>query len=363
MKCDLKFVILLLVIIVPGTLFPNISECKNRNDFKIIELRNGNGQKVEIANYGARIVSWYVKDNQDHLRNIVLGFSTKKQYQKADAPFYSAIVGRYANRIENFTLEGKEYHLTDDDFILHGGAEGFHQKMWKIKKVTDNAVVLSVHSKDGEAGFPGNLKVEVEYVLTESNELKINYKAETDQATPVNLTNHAFFNLKGAGNGTVLDLLLKVNADQYTPLKKGGLPTGEIASVENTVFDFREFKKVSKAVNSTDAQIKLANGLDHNFVNKEVNTPLITAIDPTSGIKLEMTTTLPGVQIYTANFLTGNDKSDEGKAFKARESICFEAQFFANSPQHSNFPNTILKAGEVYKHSTTYKVSVVNSNE
>ncbi|NME69306.1 aldose epimerase family protein [Flammeovirga aprica] len=351
---------LLLFIIGCGTTHTHKQEeiRTESNAFKIVELKNEQGCKVEITNYGARLVSWYVKDKNDSLRNIVLGFSTLQQYQNADAQYYGAIVGRYANRLQNFELEGKKIHLTEDEFILHGGKAGFHDKFWSIEAVTKSSVKLKYLSKDGEGGFPGNLEVVVEYQLTENNELKMNYNAVTDKATVVNLTNHAFFNLKGAGNGSVLDLNLRINADQYTPLISGGLPTGEIKAVDYSVFDFRTMKTVRSAIDTSDAQIKLANGIDHNFVKKNDKLPLITAIDPQSGIKMEMHTTMPGVQVYTANFLSGNDKSDTGKAFKARESICFESQFYPDSPQHTNFPSVVLQPEETYQHSTIYKVSV-----
>lgn len=352
---------MLFFIIAFGTLHAKSCMNKNDNSFKIIELSNKKGNKIGITNYGARLVSWYVKDNKNKEQNIVLGFSSQEQYEKAAAPYYGAIVGRYANRIENFTLYGKEYHLTDDAYVLHGGKAGFHDKLWTIEVVSDSSVTLSYISKDGDGGYQGQVTTHVEYILTSQNELVINYSAATDKPTPINLTNHAFFNLKGAGNGSILDLSLKVNADQFTPLQSNGLPTGEIKEVEGSVFDFRNFKKVKSAVKSKDPQILLAKGLDHNFVNKNTNEPLITAIDPKSGIKMEMTTTMAGVQIYTANYLSGKDKNDKGKAFKARESICFESQFFANSPNHSNFPNTILKPGETYSHSTVYKVTTLNS--
>ncbi|MBD0401574.1 aldose epimerase family protein [Flammeovirga sp. EKP202] len=327
--------------------------------FEIITLQNKNGSRVDITNYGARIAAWYVKDKMDSLRNIVLGFSTLQQYQKAGAPYYGAIIGRYANRLQNFELDGNKINLTSDEYILHGGKSGCHDKFWKLENVTSNKVKLGYEFKDNEGGFPGNLKVSVEYKLTDENELVINYFATTDKKTVLNLSNHAFFNLKGAGNGSVLDLQLMVNADRFTPLKKGGLPTGEIRAVDYSVFDFRSLKSVREVIESRNEQINLANGLDHNFIKKNNDIPFITAIDPQSGIKMEMKTTLPAAQIYTANFLSGKDRSDDGKAFKARESICFEAQFYPNSPHHSNFPSVVLEVGEEYKHSTIYKVSTL----
>ncbi|WP_082026547.1 aldose epimerase family protein [Flammeovirga sp. OC4] len=336
---------------------------KDRNiqntTFEIITLKNNRGNRVDITNYGARIVAWFVKDKMNSLRNIVLGFSTLQQYQEAGAPYYGAIIGRYANRLQNFELDGEIINLTNDEYILHGGKSGCHDKFWEVENVTNNKVKLGYEFKDKEGGFPGNLKVSVEYKLSDENELEINYFATTDKKTVLNLSNHAFFNLKGAGNGSVLDLQLMVNADRFTPLKKGGLPTGEIRAVDYSVFDFRTLKPVGEVMDSQNEQINLANGLDHNFIKKNNNIPFITAIDPQSGIKMEMKTTLPAAQIYTANFLSGKDRSDDGKAFKARESICFEAQFYPNAPHHPNFPSVILEVGEEYKHSTIYKVSAL----
>ncbi|WP_172826870.1 aldose epimerase family protein [Flammeovirga sp. SJP92] len=360
-----KLLILLLIILIgcgPAKKHLHEEVRDESNEFKIIKLQNAIGNSVEITNYGARIVSWYVKDKEDHFRNIVLGFSTLQQYQEADAPYYGAIVGRVANRLQNFELEGKPLNLTDENFILHGGSEGFHDKFWSIASIRQNTVRLSYFSEDGAGGFPGNLHVFVEYHLTDQNELEIDYEAVVDQTTVLNLSNHAFFNLKGAGEGSVLDLQLMVNADHFTPLRHGGLPTGELRAVENSVFDFRTLKRIEETVESKETQIVLANGLDHNFVKKDNRLPLITAIDPQSGIKMEMSTTLPGVQIYTANFLSGNDKSDDGKSFKPREAICFEAQFFPDAPQHSHFPSIVLQPQEKYNHTAVYKVSLEKEN-
>lgn len=365
-----KFVILqkrigsfLFILLIVGCGNKYVKTQENVSDkpisFQLIPLKGENGSTVGITNFGARVASWYVHDKNDSLRNIVLGFSTQEQYQNAESPFYGAIVGRYANRLENFNLNGEEVQLTMEDYLLHGGKEGFHYKLWTIENQSDSSVVLSYVSKEGEGGFPGNVSVQVEYVYTKSNQLAINYTATTDKATPLNLTNHSFFNLKGAGNGSVLDVELQINADQFTPLLEGGLPTGEIQNVENTVFDFRTPKTLLAVIESEDPQIVLAKGLDHNFVNPSIHSTLIKAVDPQSGIQLEMKTSQPGVQVYTSNYLSGNDVGDDGKAFKARESICFEAQFFANSPKHENFPNVIITPNTPYEHSTVYKVSKV----
>lgn len=332
---------------------------------RLVTLENTQGMKVQITNYGARIVSIFCKDSDGNYEDVVLGFENLKGYQES-APYYGATIGRYANRIgsKQLTLDEKTFplKLNKPNLMHHGGAKGFHQAIWNIEEKSPHKVVLKYTSPHLEEGFPGNLMVLLTYTLTEKNEVKINYNATTDETTVVNLTNHSFFNLSGAGNGTVENHIVTINATQYTPILASGLPTGEIAEVKETPLDFTTAKALKEVNQSDFEQVVLGNGLDHNFVISHKHqgdlTLAATITDPKSKRTMKVFTTQPGMQVYTANFLSGDDQGKNGKAYKKRESVCFETQHFPDSPNHDNFPSTVVTTDKPYQHTCIYQFGV-----
>lgn len=331
-------------------------------------LQNG-AISAAITNYGGRIVSLCVPGNDGEMADVVLGFSSIDGYLNATEVFHGAIIGRVGNRIAKgeFTLNDETYTLpiNNDPNHLHGGPEGFHNVVWDVKSVTDNSIVLTYLSKDGEMGYPGNLNVEVTYTLTTNNEVAIDYQATTDKATPVNLTNHAFFNLAGEANGTINNHLLAINADYYTPVDSTLIPLGENAPVEGTPFDFRTAKPIGMDLPMQAENIQLQNGLgyDHNFaLNKTAAgtmTLAATVVEPESGRKMEVLTEEPALQFYGGNFMDGSDTGKYGKTFDFRESFALETQHFPDSPNQENFPSIILNPGDVYQTSSIYRFSTV----
>lgn len=323
-------------------------------------LTNKNGAQVKISNYGGTITSWVTPDSKGNKSSIVLGFNELKGYL-AHPPYFGATVGRYGNRIAKgrFTLNGKTYKLAVNNKAnaLHGGLKGFDKVVWDAAPLADNTPSLSLNyiSKDGEEGYPGNLKTSVKFALSDDNELKIEYDAETDKATPVNLTNHSYFNLTGDVNNTILNHSLMIDADRYTPVDTSLIPTGELKSVKGTPFDFTAPHKIGERI----AQVP--GGYDHNFVLNKKGTNLdkvAEVTDSISGRKLEVYTTQPGLQFYSGNFLDGTLKTDDGKPINQHAALCLETQHFPDSPNEPSFPSTILKPGEKYHTETMYKVSV-----
>ncbi len=283
-------------------------------------------------------------------------------------PYFGATIGRYGNRIAKakFSLDGNEYKLqaNNGENNLHGGKKAFDKVFWQGQEVQTedgSAIEFTYLSRDGEEGFPGNLSVKVIFTLTETNELKIDYTATTDKNTVVNLTHHSYFNLGGQGNGDILSHMLKIEADKFIPIDKTSIPIGQLKSVENTPFDFRQPKEIGKEINADDEQLKNGNGYDHNFVlNGEIGKLKTAAImiEPKSGRKMEVLTTEPGIQLYTGNFLDGTLQNSEGKIYGRRFGLCLETQRFPDSPNQKDYPSTVLKVGETYKTSTVYKFSV-----
>ena len=324
--------------------------------------------KVYITNYGGRIVSLLTPDRSGQIGDVVLGFKSIDDYLSADGPYHGALIGRVGNRIAKgkFKLGSETYSLpiNNNENHLHGGPEGFNNQVWEVKAADDSSITMNYFSSDGEMGYPGNLDVEVMYSLNDENELLITYKATTDKSTPVNLTNHAFFNLAGEANGTINDHLLKLNADHFTPVDKTLIPLGENRSVEGTPFDFRTPKTIGRDLNlqETDLQMEYGGGYDHNFVlNKEKDGEMSLAayvIDPKSGRRMDIFTEEPGIQFYGGNFMDGSDIGKYGKKFLYRESFALETQHFPDSPNQPSFPNTILNPGEVYQSKSAYKFSV-----
>jgi len=324
-------------------------------------LTNTNGLRVRITNYGAILVSLEVPDRDGNLADITLGFDALDGYL-AGHPYFGATVGRYANRIgkARFVLDGNEYKLAanNGENHLHGGIKGFDKVVWKLddlKAESSEAVVkMSYISEDGEEGYPGNLACTVTYTLTKDNELKINYEAETDKTTVVNLTNHSYFNLAGRGNGDVLGHELTLNADRYTPVDEGLIPTGEIRSVKDSPMDFT----LPMSIGSRIEQV--GTGYDHNYVLNSGGGTLALAArvyEPTSGRVMEIYTTEPGVQLYTGNFLDGTLAGKGGKVYKKHYAFCLETQHFPDSPNKPEFPSVVLLPGQKYTTVTVHKFS------
>jgi aldose 1-epimerase len=339
-------------------------------DFDKIELftlKNSAGMEVGVTNFGAIITSIKVPDRDGKFADITLGYDNVADYINAvDKPYFGAVVGRYGNRISKgkFSIGDEEYELpiNNPPNSLHGGTIGFDKVVWDAEVVGDNSVKLSYLAKDGEQGYPGNLKVTVTYTLTDDNEIVVDYAATTDKATPVNVTQHAYFNLKGEGEGTILDHELMINADKYTPVDATMIPTGEIAEVEGTPFDFREAKAIGRDIEQDNEQLEFGGGYDHNWALKRVKRDgelelAATLYEPESGRLLEITTTEPGVQFYCGNFLTGNLKGKSGKTYVHRGGLCLETQHYPDSPNQPGFPDTILHPGENYESQTVFMFS------
>jgi aldose 1-epimerase len=331
-------------------------------------LTNANGVEVDAMNYGGIIVSIRVPDRKGQFADIVLGHETLDGYIP-NPPYIGAVVGRYANRIANgsFTLDGKTYTLPKNDGsnTLHGGIDKtFNKVVWEGEALKGKSgVAFTYLSKDGDDGFPGNLKVKVTYTLNDQNELIIDYEATTDKATPINLSQHSYFNLSGEGNGDILNHEVMLNADRFTPVDKNLIPTGELRPVKGTPLDFTTSTRVGARIDDTYDQMVLAHGYDHNWViNRKSNDGgLVLAArvyEPTSGRVMEVSTNQPGVQFYTGNFLDGTVTGKHGHVYKRRYGLCLETQHFPDSPNHPDFPSTILKPGETFKSETVFKFSV-----
>lgn len=323
-------------------------------------LTNANGMQAGIINYGGTITKLTAPDKNGKFGDVVLGFDSLSGFLQKGNPFFGALIGRYGNRIAKgkFTLDGQSYTLAGNDHgnSLHGGNKGFDKVVWTAEKQTDSSLKLTYHSKDGEEGYPGNLNVTVIYTLTADNALKIDYTATTDKATPVNLTNHAYYNLSASTDSTILDHELQISADKYTPVNDQLIPTGQIADVKGTPMDFTTSKPIGRDI----AQVK--GGFDHNWVlNKNGNTleKIATLYHPQTGRVMEVYTTEPGIQFYSGNFLDGTLTNTKGNAkYVKHAALCLETQHFPDGPNQPNFPSTILKPGETYKQTTVYKFSV-----
>ncbi len=330
---------------------------------EIYTLADG-AYEAQVATYGGIVVSLKVPDRNGKVADVVLGFDDLDGYvanfNGASDAFFGAIIGRYANRIAHgsFTLNGRKYSLPQNNGqnTLHGGPHGFNNVVWKGKPVA-NGVELSYLSKDGEAGFPGNLTATVRYTLVKGN-LRIEYWATTDKDTVVNLTNHSYFNL--AGQGDILKHELTLHASRFTPVDAGLIPTGELRSVESTPFDFRKATVIGARIGADDAQLHLGRGYDHNWVLDNPAGKLSEAAevyDPSSGRVLKVLTDQPGIQFYSGNFLDGSIKGKDGKADELHAALCLETQHFPDSPNHPDFPTTVLKPGERYHTVTVYSFS------
>jgi aldose 1-epimerase len=333
-------------------------------------LKNAKGFGATISDFGGTVVSLWVPDKNGTLSDISLGYDNAAAYEKGTT-FFGALIGRYGNRIADgkFALDGKTYSLPLNDkpggipCSLHGGTKGFDKVLWEAtpKTIDGNpALVLKYVAKDGEMGYPGNLTAEVTYTVTANNELRIDYKATTDKATPVNLTNHTYFNLHGEGNGTILDHDLMMKASKTTPVNAGLIPTGKFAAVAGTPFDFTTPHAIGERVNADNEQLKFGGGYDHNWVldNQDGKLALAaTLYDRQSGRFMEVLTTEPGLQFYCGNFLDGTLTGRSGKKYEQRSGLCHETQHYPDSPNHPNFPSTILQPGKTLTSTTIYRFS------
>ncbi len=327
-------------------------------------FRNEKGMEATVSNFGGRLVTLKVPDRSGKFEDVVLGYDTLVPYTKPN-PFFGTLVGRYANRIANgeFTLNGKKYTLLKNNGpnSLHGGAQGFDKKAWQAEIGKDGqSLQLTYLSKDGEEGYPGNLTAVVTYSLSKDNALTIDYAATTDADTVLNLTNHSYFNLAGHGNGKILDHQLTINADKFTPVNANLIPTGELKNVEGTPFDFRQSTAIGARIDSNDPQMQFGKGYDHNFVlngNGDSASLAARITDPQSGRVMEVLTTQPGVQLYTANHIEGQIQGKGGAIYHFRGAYCFETQHFPDSPNQPSFPTTVLKPGDKFHQTTIFRFS------
>ncbi len=323
--------------------------------------------KAAITNYGGRLVSLWVPDKDGNMIDIVAGFDSLEQYRNSTEPYFGATIGRYGNRIAKgkFKIDGTAYtsSINNAPNMLHGGKNGFQSQVFSATQIGDTALELNYLSKDGDEGFPGSLNVKVIYTLTHNNELKLNYEATTDKKTVVNLTNHAFWNLNGEGSGSILNHVLMINADKYTPVDSTLIPTGKIETVKGTPFDFTTPTIIGSRIETPgNMQLKHGKGYDHNYVlNKNNASELIHAATVTadrSGIQMDIYSTEPGLQFYSGNFMQSKNVMKGGKKDDLRTAFCLETQHFPDSPNQPSFPSTLLKPGDKYQTGSIYKFSI-----
>jgi aldose 1-epimerase len=380
MEYKFLFLILILTVFISCN---DISQNKNIEDMKITidktdfgsvpdgkvdlyTLKNSNGIQIAITNFGGIIQSIIVPDKEGNYSDIVHGFDSIAPYVN-ESPYFGAIIGRYGNRLANgkFSIDNIEYDLVKNNGPnhLHGGIKGFDKVLWDAKIYSTDygeSLELTYLSKDMEEGYPGNLNVKVVYELDNSNQLSIHYRANTDKPTPINLTNHSYFNLKGSGD--ILNHELQINATHFTPVDETLIPTGEIRKVEATPFDFTKPIAIGERINAENEQIKYGGGYDHNFI---IDEPRLTkacarVMEKQTGRVLEVFTTEPGIQFYSGNFLDDTVMGKAGQTYQYRSAFCLETQHFPNSPNQLDFPSTILRPGEDYFTSTIYKFGVLN---
>ena len=317
---------------------------------------------MSVTNYGAKIVSLFVPDKNEKLVDIVLGHPSIDAYLESQEPYFGAVCGRTGNRIAKgqFTLDGVNYQLAINNGAnnLHGGVKGFHAVVWDAEQIDEQSIKLTYLSKDGEEGFPGNLKTTVSYTLTEDNALQIDYHAVTDHATIINLTNHSYFNLSGAGSPSICDHFLQINADTYLPTDETAIPLGKPEAVAGTPMDFRFFSEIGKRINEPFPQLIIGNGYDHNYVLNKTGNELsfcAKAISPKTGIVMEVHTTEPGVQLYTGNGMTGKFEAKDGKRYPKRSAFCLETQHYPDSINQPEYPSVILRPGDTFISKTIFK--------
>jgi aldose 1-epimerase len=343
---------------------------KDGESVDIYTLRNRRGMETKITNYGGIVVSLTAPDRNQKFDDVVLGYNDLDSYMNPPFPYFGAIIGRYGNRIAKgrFTLNGVEYKLAvnNGENHLHGGIRGFDKVVWtaqQIRSAAGPALALTYISKDGEEGYPGNLRVRVVYTLTNNNELRIDYTASSDKDTVTNLTHHSYFNLAGEGNGDILSHRVIIKASRFVPTDAGSIPTGELKNVAGTPFDFLHGHNIGERINADDQQLKIGNGYDHTWVidgRAGVLRLAASVFEPTTARQMEVWTTEPGVQFYTGNFLDGSRPGKSGKDYPRRSGFCLETQHYPDSPNRPNFPTTTLRKGRVYRSTTIYRFSATD---
>ena len=353
-----------------GIVFPSpkkFSKTIDGKEVRLYTLRNKHGLRADITNYGGRIVTLMVPDQAGVFDDVVTGYHSIDEYLASNEKFFGALVGRYANRIARgkFSIDGKAYSLAINNppNHLHGGPGGLHQVAWEAEQIDSQTLTLHYLSPNKEEGYPGNLRVAVQYTLDNDNALQIDYLATTDKQTVINLTGHPFFNLQGEGNRSINDHQLRIFADHYTPVDETMIPVGAIKPVAGTPFDFSRYRAIVERLDSDHPQLAYGKGYDHNFVlNKDADIagPQLAAsvYDPVTGRKMELLTTEPGLQFYGGNFLDGQDTGKRGEAYGHRTAFCLETQHFPDSPNQPAFPSTLLRPGETYETTTCYRFSV-----
>lgn len=332
---------------------------------QLFVLKNANGAEACITNYGGRLVSLMVPDKAGKMTDVVLGYDSIGAYLASDGN-YGALIGRYGNRIANgkFTLDSVEYTLprNNNGHCLHGGPQGYHTRMWDGKQTDPQTLELRYLSADGEAGFPGNLNIKVTYALTNDNAISITYEATTDKATLCNLTNHSYFNLSGVPGSQILDHIIMINADNYTPVDSTLIPTGELPTVEGTPMDLRAPIAVGAKIDTAFQQLVYGKGYDHNWVlntKGDITKAAAKVVSKTSGIAMEVYTNEPGLQFYAGNAMNkAGDKGKHGAIYPHRGAVCLETQHFPDSPNQPTFPSTVLRPGENYMSKCIYKFTV-----
>jgi aldose 1-epimerase len=327
-------------------------------------LCNAHGMTAEITNLGGRVVSLVVPDKNGILRDIVLGFENVEEYLPENhLSDFGAAIGRYANRLNNgqITIDSRTYQLPQNDGknCLHGGPDGWQYRLFNVESVSDSRLVLSLVSEDGDSGFPGNVCARVAYTLTDDNALDIQYEAVTDEPTVINMTNHSYFNLNGDASTDILNHLLTIDADRYTPIGETFIPTGELATVDGTPMDFRQAKPIGRDIAADFEQLRIGRGYDHNWVlntKGDDSRPCARLESPVTGIAMEVFTTEPGMQVYTGNFLNGTMLGKGGLAYQQRAAVCLETQKFPDTPnQHWPESNAFLRPGETYRSHTKFR--------
>mgnify|MGYP001774813454 CR=1 FL=1 len=344
----------------------NFQKLVDGKNTELCILSNKQGAELVVLNYGAKIVSLMVPDRDGRLTDVVTGHNSIEEYLTSEEPYFGAICGRYGNRIAKgrFTLDGVTYDqlpINNGPNCLHGGIKGFNSVVWDMKQTDAQTVELCYTSEDGEEGFPGELKTVVTYHLSDENEVEIRYRAETSKPTVLNLTNHSYFNLSGAGDPYVGDHLLTINADYYLPTDETAIPYGPKEAVEGTPMDFRTPHTVGERINEPFEQLKFGKGYDHTYIlNKEKADDYAFCArcsSPKTGIVMEVYTSQPGVQLYTGNWMTGNFVGKNGQRYPERAALCLETQHFPDSPNKPEYPSTVLRPGETFESRTTYKFS------
>ena len=344
----------------------NFQKLVDGKNTELCILSNKQGAELVVLNYGAKIVSLMVPERDGRLTDVVTGHNSIEEYLTSEEPYFGAICGRYGNRIAKgrFTLDGVTYDqlpINNGPNCLHGGIKGFNSVVWDMKQTDAQTVELCYTSEDGEEGFPGELKTVVTYHLSDENEVEIRYRAETSKPTVLNLTNHSYFNLSGAGDPYVGDHLLTINADYYLPTDETAIPYGPKEAVEGTPMDFRTPHTVGERINEPFEQLKFGKGYDHTYIlNKEKADDYAFCArcsSPKTGIVMEVYTSQPGVQLYTGNWMTGNFVGKNGQRYPERAALCLETQHFPDSPNKPEYPSTVLRPGETFESRTTYKFS------